>query len=101
MYHSSTEDKLVSLAEYASYNEEKPEVYLLCLRRDHRQDLLLPVMENAVRHGGLRGTWMDDSIDELCVKMLAKYNDKEFKSIADADPRSGQRGREGRDQKAE
>ena len=35
------------------------------------------------------------------VKMLAKYNDKEFKSIADADPRSGQRGREGRDQKAE
>ena len=28
---------------------------------------------------------MDDSIDEFCVKMLAKYNDKEFKSIADAD----------------
>lgn len=28
---------------------------------------------------------MDDSIDEFCTKMIAKYDDKEFKSILDAD----------------
>ena len=42
---------------------------------------------------------MDDSIDEFCVKMLAKYNDKEFKCHRGCRPWSGQRGREGRDQK--
>ena len=45
---------------------------------------LLPVMET-LSDKGYEVLCMDDSIDEFCVKMLAKYNDKEFKSIADAD----------------
>ena len=70
MYHSSTEDKLVSLAEYASrMKEDQKYIYYACGETIDKLKLLC----------------MDDSIDEFCVKMLAKYNDKEFKSIADAD----------------
>ena len=84
MYHSSTEDKLVSLAEYASrMKEDQKYIYYACGETIDKIKLL-PVMET-LSDKGYEVLCMDDSIDEFCVKMLAKYNDKEFKSIADAD----------------
>ncbi len=91
MYHSSTEDKLVSLAEYASrMKEDQKYIYYACGETIDKIKLL-PVMET-LSDKGYKVLCMDDSIDEFCVKMLANYNDKEFKSIADADLQSGQRG---------
>ena len=43
-----------------------------------------PHME-AFRDKGYEVLCMDDSIDEFCTKMIAKYDDKEFKSVLDAD----------------
>ena len=45
---------------------------------------MLPVMET-LSDKGYEVLCMDDSIDEFCTKMIAKYDDKEFKSILDAD----------------
>ena len=54
MYHSSTEDKLVSLAEYASrMKEDQKYIYYACGETIDKIKLL-PVMGNAVRQG-LRG----------------------------------------------
>ena len=84
MYHSSTEDKLVSLSEYASrMKEDQKYIYYACGETVDKIKML-PVMET-LTDKGYEVLCMDDSIDEFCVKMLAKYNDKEFKSIADAD----------------
>ena len=84
MYHSSTEDKLVSLAEYVSrMKEDQKYIYYACGETVDKIKLL-PVMET-LSDKGYEVLCMDDSIDEFCTKMIAKYNDKEFKSIADAD----------------
>ena len=84
MYHSSTEDKLVSLAEYVSrMKDDQKYIYYACGETVDKIKLL-PVMET-LSDKGYEVLCMDDSIDEFCVKMLAKYGDKEFKSIADAD----------------
>ena len=100
MYHSSTEDKLVSLKDYVSrMKEDQKYIYYACGETIDKIKLL-PVMET-LSDKGYEVLCMDDSIDEFCIKMLAKYNDKEFKSIAGRRPWSGKRRREGRDQEAE
>lgn len=43
---------------------------------------MLPVMET-LSDKGYEVLCMDDSIDEFCTKMIAKYDDKEFKSDLD------------------
>ena len=60
---------------------------------------MLPVMET-LSDKGYEVLCMDDSIDEFCTKMIAKYDDKEFKSIAGRRPWSGKRRGKGRDQEA-
>ena len=84
MFYSSTEKKLTTLREYVSrMKEDQKYIYYACGETIDKIKLL-PVMET-LSDKGYEVLCMDDSIDEFCVKMLAKYNDKEFKSIADAD----------------
>ena len=84
MYHSSTEDKLVTLEEYVSrMKEEQKYIYYACGETVDKIKLL-PAMET-LRDKGYEVLCLDDNIDEFCIKMLANYKEKEFKSIADAD----------------
>lgn len=84
MYHSSTENKLVSLKDYVSrMKEDQKYIYYACGETVDKIKML-PVMET-LSDKGFEVLCMDDSIDEFCTKMIAKYDDKEFKSILDAD----------------
>ena len=84
MYHSSTENKLVSLKDYVSrMKEDQKYIYYACGETVDKIKML-PVMET-LSDKGYEVLCMDDSIDEFCTKMIAKYDDKEFKSILDAD----------------
>ena len=84
MYHSSTEDKLVTLEEYVSrMKEDQKYIYYACGETVDKIKLL-PAMET-LRDKGYEVLCLDDNIDEFCMKMLASYQEKEFKSIADAD----------------
>ncbi len=84
MYHSSTENKLVSLKDYLSrMKEDQKYIYYACGETVDKIKML-PVMET-LSDKGYEVLCMDDSIDEFCTKMIAKYDDKEFKSVLDAD----------------
>ncbi len=84
MYYSSTEDKLTTLEEYVSrMKEEQKYIYYACGETVDKIKLL-PAMET-LHDKGYEVLCLDDSIDEFCIKMLANYKEKEFKSIADAD----------------
>ena len=84
MYHSSTENKLVSLKDYVSrMKEDQKYIYYACGETVDKIKML-PVMET-LSDKGYEVLCMDDSIDEFCTKMIAKYDDKEFKSFLDAD----------------
>ena len=84
MYHSSTENKLVSLKDYVSrMKEDQKYIYYACGETVDKIKML-PVLET-LSDKGYEVLCMDDSIDEFCTKMIAKYDDKEFKSILDAD----------------
>ncbi len=84
MYHSSTENKLVSLKDYISrMKEDQKYIYYACGETVDKIKML-PVMET-LSDKGYEVLCMDDSIDEFCTKMIAKYDDKEFKSVLDAD----------------
>ena len=84
LYHSSTEDKLVTLSEYVSrMKEEQQYIYYACGETVDKIKLL-PVME-ALREKEYEVLCLDDNIDEFCVKMLASYQEKQFKSVADPD----------------
>lgn len=84
MYHSSTENKLVSLKDYVSrMKEDQKYIYYACGETVDKIKML-PVMET-LSDKGYEVLCMDDSIDEFCTKMIAKYDDKEFKSTLDAD----------------
>jgi len=84
MYHSSTEDKLVSLEEYVSrMKEDQKFIYYACGETVDKIKLL-PAMET-LNDKGYEVLCLDDNIDEFCIKMLANFQEKEFKSITDAD----------------
>lgn len=84
LYHSSSENKLVTLDEYVSrMPEEQKYIYYACGETVGKISLL-PAME-AFREKGYEVLCLDEDIDEFCIKMLATYKEKEIKSIVDAD----------------
>ena len=66
-----------------SMKEEQKYIYYACGETVDKIKLL-PAMET-LRDKGYEVLCLDDNIDEFCIKMLANYKEKEFKSIADAD----------------
>lgn len=84
MYHSSTENKMVTLEEYVSrMKEDQKYIYYACGETVEKIKLL-PAMET-VQEKGYEVLCLDDDIDEFCIKMLANYKEKELKSIIDED----------------
>ncbi|MDR3765869.1 MAG: molecular chaperone HtpG [Butyricicoccus sp.] len=84
LYMSSTENKMVTLEEYISrMKDDQKFIYYAC-GESAAKISLLPQMER-LRDKGYEVLYMTDSIDEFCVKMMQKFQDKEFKSITDGD----------------
>lgn len=84
LYHSSTEDKMTTLAEYVARMKEGQKYLYYATGETVERIKLLPAMET-LSDKGIEVLCLHHDIDEFCIKMLAKYGEKEFKSITDAD----------------
>lgn len=84
MFYSSTEKKLVSLADYISrMPEEQKYIYYACGESTTKLDTL-PQAE-LIRDKGYEMLYMTDSVDEFVVQILGVFGEKQFKSVNDKD----------------
>ncbi|MBQ8780807.1 MAG: molecular chaperone HtpG [Oscillospiraceae bacterium] len=84
IFVSSMEKKYVTLDEYISrMKEDQKYIYYATAETADKADTL-PQTE-VVKEKGYEILYLTESIDEFAVKILASYNDKQFKSISDAD----------------
>ena len=80
LFRSSKEKKYVSLKEYtSSMSEEQKSIYYACGESVERIEML-PQVE-AVKEKGYEVLYLTDDVDEFALKVLGKYNDKEFKNV--------------------
>ncbi len=80
LFHSSNERKYVTLKEYVDgmKNEQKAIYYAT---GDSMEKIeLLPQVE-AVKSLGYEVLYLTDEVDEFALKVLGKYEDKEFKNV--------------------
>jgi len=84
LFHTSLDDKLATLAEYADrMKEEQKYIYYACGETTAKLSLL-PAAER-VKDKGFEILYLTDDVDEFLMKMLGKYGEKEFKNITDPD----------------
>ncbi|WP_017472118.1 molecular chaperone HtpG [Amphibacillus jilinensis] len=84
LFYSSTEEKLVTLAEYVErMKEEQPFIYYATGETNARIERL-PQTE-IVKDKGYEILYFTDDIDEFAIKMLAEYEGKSFKSVSSGD----------------
>lgn len=84
LFYSSTEQKLVSLAEYISrMKKDQSNIYYVCGNSIDQIDLL-PQIE-MMKDKGYEVLYLTEMIDEFALKMMRVYEEKEFKSISDGD----------------
>lgn len=83
-FRSSTENKLVTLAEYVGrMKEDQKFIYYACGDSVEKIDKL-PQTE-AIKEKGYEILYMQDNVDEFVVKTLINYDEKEFKSVGAKD----------------
>ena len=81
LFYSSAEKKLVTLKEYVSrMKPEQKYIYYGCGETVERV-LGLPQAE-ALTEKGYEMLCLTDNVDEFALRMLVKYDDKEFKNIS-------------------
>ncbi|MDD3890283.1 MAG: molecular chaperone HtpG [Syntrophomonadaceae bacterium] len=84
MFYSSSEKKLVTIAEYISrMQEEQKYIYYACGESVARIDRL-PQTE-LVKDKGFEILYLTEDVDEFALKVLQKYDEKEFKSVSSGD----------------
>lgn len=84
LFYSSKEKKLVTLAEYVErMPEDQPYIYYATGETNERIERL-PQTE-VVLDKGYEILYLTDDIDEFAIKMLATYQEKEFKSVSSGD----------------
>lgn len=84
IFHSSFENKQVTLAEYVSrMKEEQKYIYYACGESTAKIDLL-PQTE-LLKDKGYEILYFTDDVDEFAIKMLNTYSEKEFKSVSAGD----------------
>lgn len=84
MFYSSTEKKLVTLAEYVSRMKEGQKfVYYACGASNAKIDKL-PQVEQ-VKDKGYEILYLTENVDEFTLKVLDAYNEKQFKSVSAKD----------------
>lgn len=81
LFYSSSEKKMVTLKEYVERMKEGQKyIYYACGETVDRIDLL-PQSE-ALKDKGFEILYMTDNVDEFALRMMIKYDDKEFKSVS-------------------
>lgn len=84
LFYSSTEKKLVSLDEYVSRMKEDQKYIYYAAGETIEKIEKLPQTE-VVKEKDFEILYCTDDVDEFAIKMLAKYKEKEFKSVSDKD----------------
>lgn len=84
LYYSSSEKKMVTLAEYVSrWQEGQKAIYYACGETVAKLDLL-PQTER-LKEQGYEILYLTDDMDEFVLKMMGTYQEKPFCSVSDAD----------------
>ncbi|MBQ2968526.1 MAG: molecular chaperone HtpG [Clostridia bacterium] len=84
LFVSSKEKKYVTLEEYvANMQEDQKYIYYACAETVDKADLL-PQTES-LKEQGIEILYFTEDVDEFAVKMLMSFNEKEFKSVSEAD----------------
>lgn len=84
LFYSSTEQKLVTLEEYVGrMKEDQKYIYYACGDSTARIDRL-PQTER-LKEMGYEILYLTDDVDEFCLKMMASFSEKEFRSVSDKD----------------
>lgn len=84
LFYSSTEKKLVTLKEYVSrMKEDQKNIYYVC-GDDVAHIEQLPQTE-LLKDKGFEMLYLTDNVDEFAMRILMKYDDKEFKNISSDD----------------
>ncbi len=76
----SSDGKYVSLKEYVSSMKEGQSCIYYASGENAAKIAMLPQVE-AVKSRGYEVLYLTDDVDEFALKMLGKYDDKEFKSV--------------------
>ncbi|WMJ76707.1 MULTISPECIES: molecular chaperone HtpG [unclassified Sedimentibacter] len=84
MFYSSTEKALVTLDEYVSRMKEDQKYIYYASGENVNLIAKLPQIELATDKG-YEILFFTDEIDEFSIKVLAKYKEKEFKNVSNAD----------------
>ncbi|SHM89843.1 molecular chaperone HtpG [Gracilibacillus kekensis] len=84
LFYSSSEEKLVSLKEYVERMPEDQEHIYYATGESHDRIEKLPQTE-MVKDKGYEILYFTDEVDEFAIKMLVKYDDKEFKNVSSGD----------------
>ncbi|MCI9362702.1 MAG: molecular chaperone HtpG [Oscillospiraceae bacterium] len=84
LFHSSSENKLVTLEEYIGRMKESQKyIYYACGETVERINLL-PQTER-LQDQGFEILYLTDDVDEFAVKMMHTHQEKEFRSVSDKD----------------
>lgn len=84
LFHSSKEKKLVTLEEYVSRMPEDQK-YIYYASGDSNERIEKLPQTEIVADKGYEILYFTDEIDEFAIKMLVKYQDKEFRSVSSGD----------------
>ncbi|MEG0229423.1 MAG: molecular chaperone HtpG [Oscillospiraceae bacterium] len=84
LFKSSFENKFVTLKEYVQRMKEEQKYIYYATGESVERIESLPQTE-LVKDKGFEIIYLTDEVDEFAIKMLMKYNDKEFKSVSSGD----------------
>ncbi|RNA68488.1 molecular chaperone HtpG [Alteribacter keqinensis] len=84
MFYSSKEKKLITLQEYVS-NMREDQKYIYYATGDSYDRIEKLPQTEVVLDKGYEILYLTDEIDEFAIKMLATFNEKEFKSVSSGD----------------
>lgn len=84
LFHSSTENKLVTLDEYVSRIKEDQKFIYYATGESIDRIQKLPQTE-LVADKGYEILYFTDDIDEFAIKMIMNYKEKEFKNVSSGD----------------
>ena len=80
LFHSSNEKKYVTLKEYTDAMKSEQKVIYYATGESMEKIEMLPQVD-AVKGLGFEVLYLTDEVDEFALKILQKYDDKEFRNV--------------------
>ena len=84
MFYSSTEEKLVTLKEYVDRMPEEQKYIYYAIGESNARIEAMPQAE-LISDSGYEILYFTEDVDEFAIRMLEKYEDKEFRSVSSSD----------------